>query len=120
MRSQSSLDRQRRANLARYHANPGPVLAKQRARHAALKTEMVAAYGGRCVCCGESEIAFLTIDHLHNDGRQHREKTGSEFYRWLKLNGWPRNGFALKCMNCNFARRFGRECPHTAIAGQMQ
>src|ERR1039458_4628209 len=28
-----------------------------------------AAYGGyECKCCGETEKAFLTIDHINNDG----------------------------------------------------
>ena len=30
------------------------------------------AYGGdvpRCACCGETQLAFLTLDHIDNDGR---------------------------------------------------
>ena len=29
-------------------------------------------YGRACSCCGETEPAFLTIDHVNNDGAEHR------------------------------------------------
>jgi hypothetical protein len=30
--------------------------------------EMLSAYGGKCVCCGESEYKFLAIDHINGGG----------------------------------------------------
>src|SRR6266567_4357200 len=35
---------------------------------AKLRREVLAAYGGKCVCCGESHPEFLAIDHVNNDG----------------------------------------------------
>ena len=41
-----------------------------------VKKEAIIHYGGECVCCGEKEIKFLTIDHTKGNGKKHREKTG--------------------------------------------
>ena len=76
------------------------------------KSQALAAYGGAiCACCGETEHAFLTIDHVGGGGRQHRAEIRTSLYRWLRLNNYP-SGFRVLCMNCNFATRFGRPCPH--------
>ena len=73
------------------------------------------AYGGespKCNCCGESEIKFLSIDHIENDGSEHRKKIGkNNLYYWLKLNGYPK-GFQVLCYNCNFAKGHYGKCPH--------
>lgn len=85
-----------------------------RAKHLALRDEVFAAYGGyRCVCpgCDVTIPEFLTIDHIHGGGRQHRREINSPFYRWLKRNGYPA-GFRVLCFNCNAARGFYGTCPH--------
>lgn len=69
-------------------------------------------YGNACACCGESEFAFLTIDHINDDGATHRKTFGGSIYRWLKLNNYPSN-FQTLCFNCNFAKsRVVGGCPH--------
>lgn len=79
----------------------------------ALKLEMIAGYGGKCACCGETEPAFLTLDHIHGGGLADRKKVGSRgIYKRLRDLGWPRDGYRLLCMNCNLATKFGRTCPH--------
>ena len=85
-----------------------------------LKAKVIAAYGGKCECCGESEPAFLTIDHVNNNGSEHRKSIGSNrIYGWLEKHGFPRDGFQLLCFNCNCGRRInGGICPHqSAIPG---
>lgn len=79
-----------------------------------LKREVIARYGGKCECCGESEMAFLTIDHVFNNGAQHRKEMGSaRVYNYLKRNGYPREGYRVLCFNCNCGRRInGGKCPH--------
>lgn len=80
-----------------------------------LKHEVFAAYGNRCACCGESRPIFLTIEHTNRDGAQHRRAIGgggTVMYRFLKKNGFPQSGYALFCMNCNWATRLGQPCPH--------
>ncbi len=85
-----------------------------------VKIEVFAAYGGcSCACCGESELRFLTIDHVNNDGAEHRRQLfgtskqigGSRLYRVLKKQGFP-PGFQVLCFNCNVAKGFFGECPH--------
>lgn len=92
------------------------------ARRAKLKLEVLNAYGGtRCACCGETIMAFLSIDHINNDGHQHRENlkqegqksiSGNTMYKWLKNNNYP-PGFQVLCHNCNQGKHInGGVCPH--------
>lgn len=74
---------------------------------------MVTAYGGRCECCGETEMAFLSLDHINGGGHRERLALGnSGLFRKLRSEGWPRDGFRLLCMNCQFGTLNGRTCPH--------
>jgi hypothetical protein len=76
-----------------------------------LRSEAIDAYGGQCACCGEAQIEFLQVDHIHDDGALHRRELGySEIYAWLRARSWP-EGFQVLCANCNWAKRFGA-CPH--------
>lgn len=77
-----------------------------------LFSEVVMHYGGKCSCCGESNMKFLTIDHINNDGAEHKRKIGRGVHRWLKKNNYP-EGFQTLCWNCNCGRaRNGGICPH--------
>ena len=88
-----------------------------REHHQRLKREMVAAYGGKCECCGEDEITFLSLDHADGGGSRHRTAHGnSRIIRDLRDAGWPRvteyGSLRLLCMNCQFGYMHGRTCPH--------
>lgn len=83
-----------------------------RAKNRARRLELIEAYGGACECCGESEEAFLAIDHVNGNGREHRLIVGSHVYRDLQRRGWPREGFSLVCHNCHAARHLRGVCPH--------
>ena len=76
-----------------------------------LKQEIMNAYGGKCECCDEDRIEFLTIEHIHGDGKQHRESVNS-VYLDLKKRGFPRDGYTCLCINCNFAKGQYGYCPH--------
>ena len=70
----------------------------------------------RCMCCGETNIGFLTIDHT-NGGDKHRKEIGigggSQMYKWLKDHQYP-SGFQVLCYNCNCGRQTnGGSCPHS-------
>lgn len=89
-----------------------------RQRNAALRAEMLAAYGGACACCGESEPIFLDLDHVDNDGAAHRREVGNntQVMLQLKRDGWPRGRFQLLCCNCNQGKaRNGGVCPHANV-----
>ena len=78
-----------------------------------LKHSVMQGYGGKCTCCGETEIAFLTIEHLNGGGRKHFKEAGSSqgVYRDVIARGFPPE-FTVLCMNCNHAKRNGHVCPH--------
>lgn len=101
---------------ARYHANPEKQLSKARERAWQLKLEMIAAYGGRCQCCGVAEPEFLTLDHIGGGGRKHRQENGHSFgvNRKLKAMGWPKDEYRVLCWNCNMSIGFYGYCPHQA------
>lgn len=77
------------------------------------KNRVFEAYGGWiCNCCGETTTEFLTIDHINNDGAQHRRQlNGKSMYTWLEKNDYP-PGFQVLCMNCNWGKRTHGICPH--------
>lgn len=89
-----------------------------------LKEQLVKAYGGKCVCCGETAIEFLTIDHINGKGAEHRRQlgsntaSGSNFYRWLRNNGFPKDNFQLLCYNCNCSKGMNGYCPHKIISSK--
>lgn len=78
---------------------------------------VISAYGGACSCCGERELPFLSIDHIKNDGAKHRKEIGgSQVYRWIIKNGYPKDRFRVLCHNCNVGRQLNKGvCPHEAL-----
>jgi len=64
---------------------------------------------GPCYC-GESNLKFLTIDHIHNDGAERRrngEKRAAELLSYFHKLGWPesiKETYQLLCYNHNFAK----------------
>jgi hypothetical protein len=99
------------------HKDPAERLAYRRRRNVRIRAETFAAYGGRCACCGETEDAFLQIDHEDGNGAAHRESLGGRnragifTYVWLRQNGWP-PGFRVLCANCHAAISRLGSCPH--------
>jgi hypothetical protein len=101
--------------LAAYRdrTNNDQAVARFKARDAVYQ-----AYGGYvCSCCGETEPSFLSIDHINNDGAEHKRsnnlRTGQQMYRWLAKNGFPK-GFQVLCMNCQWGKRNNNGvCPHS-------
>lgn len=80
-----------------------------------LKLEAFSHYGGFCcACCGESNEAFLQIDHIEGGGGEHRKLTGgggTQLYNHLRKENWP-TGYQVLCANCNWGKRFSGVCPH--------
>lgn len=95
--------------------------ARKRAQHRRLRAAAIAAYGAKCVCCGETEDVFLTIDHANNDGAEHRRELGTNsVLRWLAKHGYP-EGFQVLCFNCNLGRaKNGGVCPHEEKRGEVR
>lgn len=78
-----------------------------------LRMQALAAYGGKCVCCGESTPEFLQFDHKNNDGYLHRQNNNVRggISLWLQQNNYP-DTIQLLCGNCHSAKSFYGNCPH--------
>jgi hypothetical protein len=85
-----------------------------------LRGEAIAAYGGKCSCCGEARTNRLTLGHPDNDGGMHRkliDASKKTFYRHIKRAGYPAkpDGFNIEvqCWNCNLGAEVNSGfCPH--------
>ena len=90
-------------------------------RQRADKLACLMYYGNaKCECCGESGQAFLTIDHINNDGYAQRRESkahGGMIYSWLRRQGYPA-GYRVLCANCNSGRGHGL-CPHDPAYGKI-
>lgn len=89
--------------------------SRMRAYGQRLKREAFEAYGGAfCVCCGEDMFAFLSLDHVNNDGYVHGRSRKSVRYSVLKQKGYPKDPMLqVLCFNCNCGKKVnGGVCPH--------
>ncbi len=110
-----------------YHREKSRAGGRKREKRfaARLKEECFQHYGKKCSCCEEIIIQFLTLDHEHGNGNNHRKKLfkhnvgGVHMYRWLKKNNFPK-GYTILCMNCNWAKRYGGICPHKLEKDQQR
>lgn len=63
---------------------------------------------GTCRHCGQGDIDMLCVDHVEDDGKQHRQVIGrTGLYRWLMRNDYPA-GFQVLCYNCNMKKEVMR------------
>lgn len=64
---------------------------------------------GTCRWCGQGDIDVLVIDHIEDNGAEHRREnggrcfSGDRFYRWIIRNDYP-PGFQVLCANCNLKK----------------
>jgi hypothetical protein len=80
------------------------------------RNQILAHYGNKCVCCGEPNVKFLALDHIHNNGAAHRKELGGRggqlLLHWIKRNNYPKDVIQVLCHNCNMAKAFYGVCPH--------
>jgi len=91
-------------------------IEKTRRLNSAIKEIVFSHYGWFCACCGENERAFLSMDHVNNDGYKdrasNRKRSSAHLYRRIKNQGFPKT-YQVLCMNCNFGKRMNNGiCPH--------
>lgn len=110
--------------------NPEKFKASQKRAYEKVRFEALSHYSGGtpiCSCCGETQILFLQIDHVNDDGAEHRrligmaQGAGEQKHKvniggnglpyWLKKNNYP-EGFQVLCANCNQGKRHPLGCPH--------
>lgn len=88
-----------------------------RRSHERVKREVVNAYGGKCTCCDEGDIHFLTIEHVTPEAsKRHRYPngrriSGTKLLRIIIAEGFPED-ITILCHNCNCSRGQYGGCPH--------
>lgn len=100
------LDEYRKKNLSRRNER-----AKKRRNQ--KRKWIINYYGGKCVCCGESEYKFLSFDHINGGGTKHKILVGrsDKFLNWIINNHYPQI-LQVLCHNCNQAKGAWGRCPH--------
>lgn len=106
-----------RGKLAYRKRRSNPYLRAKDCRRArqyyqTLRQNAINHYGGKCICCGELEYAFLDFDHINGGGTKHHKQINFAIVHWLIKNKYPKS-IRILCCNCNQGRqRNGGICPH--------
>lgn len=95
----------------RYWSDPKAWAAKAKRVRDKHRADVLAHYGNKCACCGETTPEFLVIDHIDGLGSEKR-MPGSTFWIWIKKHGYP-DSLQVLCHNCNAAKGIYGRCPHT-------
>jgi hypothetical protein len=110
-------DKRRAYEKAYYEKNKESRKAYARVHRERLWIE-ARSFFGPCACCGESRLEFLTLDHIHGNGKEDRLKNhrdGTGILTKLRYDGWPENAkkeYRLLCFNCNCSIGIRGYCPH--------
>lgn len=100
-----------------YRKNARRLSRKNAAFKGHVRRTVRAYLGNKCVCCGETEQEFLSVDHVRNNGAKHRREKGREAWMWEVWKAIKDKRivteYALMCFNCNFSKHFGKGvCAH--------
>ncbi len=99
--------------------NREKILMRMRATRRSWKIEMLNAYSDNnplCVCCGDTHIEFLCLDHINGGGNKERKIHGGTMglRKYLRKNNYP-PGYRVLCQNCNSSIGSFGYCPHKNI-----
>lgn len=99
--------------------NRSTINKSNRKRLGDYKNNGIREYGGKCSCCGETQVVFLTIDHINNDAKQtdripgEKRRTCKNLWEKLAILNYPKDKYRLLCFNCNSGRAINNNiCPH--------
>jgi len=109
MRTQAARDYERKwRQKNKVHCNK-----LYRERILRLRMRVINGYGGKCACCGETEIKFLSIDHKFNGkGNPAKRHPNSRAMYWYILREKFPDNMQILCHNCNFSKGAYGKCPH--------
>ena len=107
---------QERSKLGALKANLTRSGSWAREKREQLRKQIFDHYGNKCACCEETSKWFLQIDHVYNNGSEHRKALGGRtkqiaMYKWIINHGFP-SSIQLLCANCNWAKGQFGQCPH--------
>lgn len=126
-RYQTIYQKKHKEKMAKYHAewyqkNKDTERIKKNKRRLKTRNDVLKLYGGnppQCICCGEKNIEFLTIDHIKGGGTKESKSFGGSYqmYRHIKKLFLKDRERALKtyrvlCYNCNCSIGHYGYCPH--------
>jgi len=81
-------------------------------RHEARRTQVFKKLGNKCACCGNDNPLHLEVDHVNEDGAEHR-KVCKNVDLDILAGRIDLSGFQLLCANCNMAKYHNEgTCPH--------
>jgi hypothetical protein len=97
-------------------------LCYSRRERAQRKLDFLKSLGSKCACCGEDDHRFLSLDHVQNDGNEHREHlVCHQIYGRAKREGYPSDKYQVLCYNCNMGKSTnGGVCPHQSAVSKDQ
>lgn len=109
-------------NIIKYREFKLPSNGRHSIRNHKLKYIIFNHYGDKCTCCGFNDKRALVVDHINNDGGEHRRQVGSytKFYLWLIKNNYP-SGYQALCFSCNTSKLLNHGiCEHKEILNALQ
>jgi hypothetical protein len=99
-----------------YMNNKQKLKVKRKLYRENIREKVLDAYGAFCICCGETEKEFLSLDHIKGGGHQHKKsRPGDGVYLDVIKEDFPKDKYQILCMNCNFAKGHNKICPHQKI-----
>mgnify|MGYP001565312447 CR=1 FL=1 len=83
--------------------------------HSTVKQAVMNLYGGRCNCCGEANLPFLSLDHIIPIRKKGPPRVRG--LKYLSLLRQPKDpNLQVLCHNCNVAKKTKEFCPHVYLA----
>ncbi len=118
---QEHLERAREKQREYYHRDPQKFNQRIKDRRKLRRLEMIERLGGKCACCGETELIFLCLDHIKGGGRREYEKAGGPHGVWRRAiaEGLPPDKYRILCWNCNAALGIFGFCPHSDLTSPI-
>src|SRR5262245_54429965 len=85
-----------------------------------VRRQAVAAYGGRCNCCGQTDWMFLTLVWTRQAGAKACTRPSIAESSALWVQGLPRGLVKVVCWACTLAEDLYGECPHRMSSDQRE
>lgn len=84
---------------------------KEKARRFQARLDAIEHYGGECAVCGEDNPIYLVLDHVNDDGNEHRRNVrlgrGGCMAAYLRAHGWPNDPpIQVLCWNHNAVKAY--------------
>ena len=118
MTNTQRLIKKRLIERRRYKRHRHKILRQKKEHRLRCKLIVINAYGGKCVCCDESNVIFLSVEHKNGNGNKHRRYIHN-IWAWLIKRNFPKS-FTILCHNCNLGSYLnGGICPHKSIADKL-